>query len=106
MLPTVAGLLDVKLPNSEIQLNLCKTATLKKKKNDFQDKLSLHAGQKYGRLLQGEHSVILSTCIKLPFVIQIFVSVSIFSGRLRQILLYIIHRMAPVLKTIFHQCAI
>ena len=35
----------------------------------FQDQLSLNAGQKYCRMLQGEHSVILSTFIKLPFVI-------------------------------------
>ena len=33
----------------------------------------LNAGQKYCRMLQGEHSVILSTFIKLPFVINIFV---------------------------------
>ena len=36
-----------------------------------------NAGQKYCRMLQGEHSVILSTFIKLPFVIKIFV-LSIF----------------------------
>ena len=41
------------------------------------DQLSLNAGQKYCRMLQGEHSAILSTCIKLPFVIGIFV-LSIF----------------------------
>ena len=39
----------------------------------FQDRLSLNAGQKYCRMLQGEHSAILSTFIKLPFVIKIFV---------------------------------
>ena len=38
----------------------------------FQDQLSLDAGQKYCRMLQGEHSAILSTFIKLPFVIKIF----------------------------------
>ena len=37
------------------------------------DQLSLNAGQKYCRMLQGEHSAILSTFIKLPFVIKIFV---------------------------------
>ena len=42
-----------------------------------QDKLSLNAGQKYCRMLKGEHSAILSTFIKLPFVIKIFV-LSIF----------------------------
>ena len=35
--------------------------------------LSLNAGQKYCRMLQREHSAILSTFIKLPFVIKIFV---------------------------------
>ena len=43
----------------------------------FQDQSSLNAGQKYCRMLQGEHSAILSTFIKLPFVIEIFV-LSIF----------------------------
>ena len=39
----------------------------------FQDRLSLNAGQKYcSRMLRGEHSALLSTCIKLPFVIKIF----------------------------------
>ena len=46
-------------------------------KIDFQDQLSLNAGQKYCRMLQEEHSAILLTCIKLPFVIKIFV-LSIF----------------------------
>ena len=35
----------------------------------FQDRLLLNAGQKYGRMLQ-EHSAILSTFIKLPFVFK------------------------------------
>ena len=38
-----------------------------------QDRLSLNAGQKYCRMLQGEHSAILATFIKLPYVIKIFV---------------------------------
>ena len=37
------------------------------------DQLSLNAGQKYCRMLQGEHSAILLTFIKLPFVIKVFV---------------------------------
>ena len=45
----------------------------KRTKNGFQDQLSLNAGQKYCRMLQGEHSAILSTFIKLPFVIKTFV---------------------------------
>ena len=52
-------------------------ATIKKTKNLFQDQLSLNADQKYCRIFQGEHSAILSSFIKLPFVIKIFV-VSIF----------------------------
>ena len=39
----------------------------------FQDQLSLNAGQKYCRKLQGEHSAILLSFIKLPLVITIFV---------------------------------
>ena len=50
----------------------------KKRKIGFQYQLSLNAGQRYCKMLQGEHSVlehftILSTFIKLPFVIKIFV---------------------------------
>ena len=41
--------------------------------NGFQYQLLLNAGQKYCRMLQGEHSAILSTFIKLPFVIKTFV---------------------------------
>ena len=58
--------------------NLYKMVTLKKtKKKDFQDQLSFNAGQKYCKMLQREHSAILCTFIKLPFVIKIFV-LSIF----------------------------
>ena len=39
----------------------------------FQDQLSLNAGQKYCRMLQREHSAILSTCIKLPHGFKTFV---------------------------------
>ena len=60
-----------------VQLNLFKMATLKKTENGFHDQLPLNAGQKYCRMLPGEHSAILSTFIKLPFVIKIFV-LSIF----------------------------
>ena len=49
----------------------------KKTKIGFQDQLSLNVGQKYCRMLQGEHSAILSTFIKLPFVVKAFV-LSIF----------------------------
>ena len=45
----------------------------KRPKMFFQDGLLLNAGQKYCRMLQREHSAILSTFIKLPFVIKTFV---------------------------------
>ena len=48
-------------------------ATQKRPKIDFQDQLSLNAGQKYCRMLQGEHSAIRLTFNKLPSVIKIFV---------------------------------
>ena len=61
----------------------CLKRPLKKKtKIGFQDRLSLNAGQKYCRMLQGEHSAILSTFIKLPFVIKINV-LSIFEWPLK-----------------------
>ena len=49
----------------------------KRPKIEFQGPLSLNAGQKHCRMLQGEHSTILLTFIKLPFVIKMFV-LSIF----------------------------
>ena len=48
----------------------------------FHDRLSLNAGQNYCRMLQGEHSAILLTFIKLPFVIKAFV-LSIFEWLLK-----------------------
>ena len=48
-----------------------------KTKMGFQDWLLLNAGQKYYRMLQGEHSAILSTFIRQPFSIKTFV-LSIF----------------------------
>ena len=46
--------------------------------NDYR----LNAGQKYCRMLQGEHSAILLTFIKLPYSIKIFV-LSIFKWPLK-----------------------
>ena len=54
----------------------------KNTKKDFQYQLSLNAGLKYCRMLQGEHSAILSTFIKLPFVLKTFV-LSIFEWSLQ-----------------------
>ena len=48
-------------------------ALSKRQKIGFKDKILLNAGQKYCRMLQGDHSAILSTFIKLSFVIKIFV---------------------------------
>ena len=39
----------------------------------FPDHLSLYEGQKYCRMLQGEHSAILLTFIKLTIVVETFV---------------------------------
>ena len=38
----------------------------------LENQLSLNAGPEYCRILHGEHSAVLSTFIKLPFVIKIF----------------------------------
>ena len=71
------------LVNVQNILNMCKYSKTcakqplsERPKNGFQDLLSLNAGQTYFRMLQGEHSAILSTFIKLPFVIKIVVFVS------------------------------
>ena len=74
---------DLKL----VQKNLCKSAILKKTKNCFLDQFSLNAGQKYCRMLPLEHSTILLTFIKLPFVIKMFV-LSIFQWLFTLVLLY------------------
>ena len=60
----------------------------KRPKIDFQDQLSLNAGQMYRRVLPLEHSAILLTFIdiKVPFVIKIFV-LSIFEWPFTQVLL-------------------
>ena len=57
----------------------CLKRPLKKRPTiGFQDRLLRNAGQKYCRMLQGEHSAILSTFIKLPFVIKVFVLSFVF----------------------------
>ena len=53
-------------------------------KIDFQDQISLNAGQKYCRMLKGEHSAIHLTFIKLPFDIKTMTFVlSIFEWPLK-----------------------
>ena len=54
----------------------------KRPKIGFQAQLLLHTGQKYCRMLSLEHSAILSTFIKQPFVIQILV-LSVFEWPLK-----------------------
>ena len=59
---------------SQLYSKTClKQPLIKDTKIGFQDRLSLNAGQKYCRMLQREHSAILLTFIKLPFVINILV---------------------------------
>ena len=66
-----------------LYIKTCLKQPLKKKtKIGFQDLLSLNAGQKYCRMLQGEHSTILSTFIRLPFVFYSF-DLSIFEWPLK-----------------------
>ena len=61
----------------EYSITCVRRSLLKRPEIGFQDQILLNAGQKCCRMLQGEHSAILSTFIKLPFVIKIFV-LSIF----------------------------
>ena len=62
---------------SEYSRTCLKRPHSKRPQIGFQDQLTLNAGQKYCKMLPGEHSAILSTFIKLPFVIKIFI-LSIF----------------------------
>ena len=69
---------DLKVLGIDSLINWYSRTCLKRplKKNTkigFRDRLSLYAGPKYCRMLQGEHSAILSTFIKLPFSIKTFV---------------------------------
>ena len=63
--------------HNDLQQNLSKMTAARLK-----DQLSLSADQKYSRMLQGEYSAILSTGIKLLFLIKIFVK-SIFKWPLK-----------------------
>ena len=58
-----------------------------KTKIGFQDRLSLNVGQKYCRMLQKEHSAILSTFIKLPSAIKNLFCLFL-RGHFGQVLLY------------------
>ena len=59
----------------------------KRPKIGFQDQLLLNPGQKYCRMIQGDHSAIHSAFIKLPFVIKIF-ALSIFEWSFYTVFLY------------------
>ena len=81
----------VELKWEEEYSKICLKQPLKKKiKNWFQDQLLLNVGQKYCRMLQGEHSAILLTfinIIKLSYHLLIRPLICRFlSGRLRQAL--------------------
>ena len=56
-----------------IQKPVYSSHSKRRPKIGFQDRLhvSLNAGQKYCRMLQGEHSAILSTFIKLPLILSL-----------------------------------
>ena len=70
-------------PNDNTYSKTCLEQPLSKRPEmGFQDQLSLNAGQKYCRMLQGEHSAILSTCIELPHGFKTFV-LSIFEWPLK-----------------------
>ena len=62
----------------------------------FQDQLSLNAGQKYCRILQREHSAILSTFIKLHLSLRSLFCLFL-SGCLGQVLLYLL--ITPNIET-------
>ena len=64
-----------------------KQPLLNSPKIGFQHQLSLNAGQKYCRMLQGEHSAILSTFIKLHLPFRSLFCLFL-SGRFTQVLLY------------------
>ena len=59
------------------------------------DPLSLNAGQKYCRMLHGEHPAILSTFVKLPLAIKIFV-LSLFEWSLKTGFTVIFHMSTPL----------
>ena len=82
--------LACRIPVMSIYSKTCVKRPLSKRpKNGLQDRLSLHACQKYCRMLQREHSAMFSTFIKLPVVIETF-ALSTLSGCFSQVLLCIV----------------
>ena len=76
-LGSVYSIKEIQQPNTAYSKICVKRPLSKRPQICFQYQLSLNAGQNYCRMLQWEHSAILSTFIELPFVIKIFV-LSIF----------------------------
>ena len=70
---SIIGINEKDVGGSKNSKTCVKWPLSKRPKIGFQDKLSLDEGQKYCRMLQGEYSAILSTFMKLSFVIKIFV---------------------------------
>ena len=85
--------------------NCVKRPLSKRQKICFQNQLSLNAGQKYYRMLQGEHSAILLTFIKLPFVIKIFV-LSFFERLLYTGLLYYVFLLTKITIKCICKCVV
>ena len=71
------GRWDIRQKSNYSKTRLYKRSLSKRPKIGFQDQLWLNAGRKYYRMLQGEHSAILSTCIELPHGFKTFI-LSIF----------------------------
>ena len=67
------------------------------KKLVFNTQLSLNAGQKYCRMLQGEHSAILSTSISYLFPLRPLFCLFL-CGCLRQVLLYLYHKYRKIIQ--------
>ena len=76
------------LINSTYSKTCVKQPLSKRHKIVFQDQLSLNAGQKYCRMLQGEHSAIILTFIKPPFVLRSLFC-QFLSGNFTHVLLYL-----------------
>ena len=84
-------ILNLRCTHMPITLKPVLNGHSQKEQIGFQDQLSFNAGQKYCRMLQWEHSAILLTFIKLPFVIKIFV-LSIYEWPFYTGFTYVLHR--------------
>ena len=70
----------------------------------FHDRVSLNACQKYCRILEGEHSAVLSSFIKQPFAIRTFV-LTIFEWPLKtRFTVYIAqsHKVANIIYSLYY----